>query len=739
MATDTSPEIEPARPAQAPRLDPSIVVNHVCHVLVLRREGKVDEAIDSLVLAVLAADPSLRLRTPKGFAEAIEAYFSVRLDPDLLGEAIQRHFDAGRLVVGSSTGHYVLAPTTLADVQQRIADATDLETAVKNEWFEAVREGCGITEQAQLEHLWAALRAYIAKAFLRHGAETAVLLDPGFSAVDPVGGSLSKYQDDVIREQCPEVAPAKAKDALIRFFNMSSVSRTRYLAQLLDGTFTVFALSVDDATAHYLRSNLQPLKLFLDTNFIFGLLDIHTNPFADASREVVELLQGNNFPFQLYYHEETLREITNTLTTIGDRLRSQRWQQALSRAVVRSGVLTGVERRFHEKNAVQHIDPDIFMARFKDVQGSLKKFGIKLWRPNEKPTAKEDSEKWAIIADYNDFLKDRPKPYEAMNHDVAVWMDVERLRSKSKSAIEAGALFLSADYRLRQWVWRRRRSNGDVGSVVLPSQFLQLLRPFVQTTDDIDRRFVEVFALPEMRAYPVDYSSTVNEVLGVLNTVADMPEDAALRVLTDTMLMDSLRGERDHSKVEAAVELALARENQELIEEKEAALRAAKLAEDGARGMADLLSERESEIDRLRSEHREAVAREQTAQAKVDSLVADTSAAELEKAERIAELERQVVAAKIDADRLARRNRMLRFSLAIGAWLIGILVIAVVPNALIHWQWLDHNSNRLSLLAATAVIWTGLCWAVFDAPHRWVGGAIVAIGGLAAAIPLLGH
>jgi soluble cytochrome b562 len=716
--------------------DHSVVVSRVCHLLVLSREGKVQDAVASLVLAVLAADPSLTCRTPAGFAEAIDAYFSVRIDEDLLGDAIQGHFDAGRLVVGNVAGDYALSPSTKADVEGRIVEAAALESQVRDEWLAAVRDECGITEPGQLAELWRALRAYLAKAFLRHGAETAVLLDARLAGVDPVGGSLSAFQDEVINSYCPDIPADKVKTALIRFFSTTSPARTRYLAHLLDGTFTVFALSVDEATARYLRSNLQPLRLFLDTNFIFGLLDLHTNPFAEASRELVHLLRESNFPFKLYYHGATLREIENTLESIGERLKAQRWRQAMSRAVVRSGALTGVERRFHEKNAVQPIDAELFMARFADVQGLLKQYGALVWRPSEKVDPQKDEEKWLQIADYKEFLEkrrpDRPKPYEAMNHDVVVWRDVELLRSKGKSILEAGALFLSADYSLYQWVWRRRRSKADIGSVVLPSQFLQLLRPFVASTDDIDRRFVEVFAVPEMRAYPIDYSATVNEILKVINTVSDMQEDAALRLLTDTILLDELRGVKDHTKVTAEIELAIARQNHELLEEKEAALREAQEARSQKERLASQLTDRDRQVQELWTGHQEVVGQLEGAEKKVAEVTESAST-------RIAELEQRVREAQTARQRLEQRTRALRATVGVAVWALGIILIAVLPTSVVHWNWLDNHPDRLSLIALTGLIWSGICWAIFDRDHRWVAAAVAVISGLVGLAALLGH
>ena len=719
-----------------PKHDHSVVVNRVCHLLVLSREGKVQDAVASLVLAVLAADPSLTCRTPAGFAEAIDVYFSVRINEDLLGNAIQVHFDAGRLVVGNAAGDYALSPHTKAEVEVRIAEAAALEGRVRDEWLESVRDECGITDAEQLRELWRALRAYLAKAFLRHGAETAVLLDARIAGVDPVGGSLSAFQDEVIKSYCPDIPPEKAKTALVRFFSTTSPQRTGYLAQLLDGTFTVFALSVDEATARYLRSNLRPLKLFLDTNFIFGLLDLHTNPFAEASRELVHLLRESNFPFKLYYHAATLREIENTLESIGERLKAQRWRQVMSRAVVRSGVLTGVERRFHEKNAVQPIDAELFMARFKDVQGLLKQHGALVWRPIEKLDPRTDEEKWLQIADYKEFLEkrrpDRPKPYEAMNHDVTVWRDVERLRSKGTSILEAGALFLSADYSLYQWVWRRRRSKADIGSVVLPSQFLQLLRPFVASTDDLDRRFVEVFAVPEMRAYPVDYAATVNEVLKVINTVSDMSEDAALRLLTDTILLDELKGVKDSGKVGAAIELAVARQNQELLEEKEAALREAQEVQSQKEQLALQLTDRDRQVQELRAGHQAVMGQLEGAEKQVVEVTESSST-------RIAELEQRIKEGQTEKRDLEQRTRTLRVTVGVAVWALGVILIALLPTSVIHWGWLDSHPNRLGLIALSGVIWSGICWAIFDHDHRWVGPAVAIISGLVGLAALLGH
>jgi Fe2+ transport system protein B len=266
----------------------------------------------------------------------------------------------------------------------------------------------------------------------------------------------------------------------------------------------------------------------------------------------------------------------------------------------------------------------------------------------------------------------------------------------------------------------------------LPSQFLQLLRPFVASTDDLDRRFVEVFAVPEMRAYPVDYAATVNEVLKVINTVSDMSEDAALRLLTDTILLDELKGVKDSGKVGAAIELAVARQNQELLEEKEAALREAQEVQSQKEQLALQLTDRDRQVQELRAGHQAVMGQLEGAEKQVVEVTESSST-------RIAELEQRIKEGQTEKRDLEQRTRTLRVTVGVAVWALGVILIALLPTSVIHWGWLDSHPNRLGLIALSGVIWSGICWAIFDHDHRWVGPAVAIISGLVGLAALLGH
>ena len=178
--------------------------------------------------------------------------------------------------------------------------------------------------EVELGELWSCLRTYMAKAFCQYGALTVQLLDPNYStpATDLV--SLRTLLDASIAEICPSLDPELVRRSVSTFFETSSAARSRYVAQMLDATFTFFALRVDDATVAYLRDSLTPLKLFLDTNFIFGLLDLHDNPTREVSKELIAIIKAQGFPYTLHYHERTLKELQETLDIMASWLRGHR-------------------------------------------------------------------------------------------------------------------------------------------------------------------------------------------------------------------------------------------------------------------------------------------------------------------------------------------------------------------------------------------------------------------------------
>ena len=526
------------------------VFRQLCHLLSLDRSGKVQGAVESLITTVLYIAPEVGASAdPNELTHVIAEYFTVKIDATLIKTAINSQIQAGRLVIDRAVNPYrvVLSPSVRAGVAMRIEEARQLEITVRDDWVNQIES---FTGEIDPRSLWQALQHYLGLVFREHGVEAVQLLDTSARNSDngtALGSALGKaiQEADLIDHQ------AVARQAMTAFFQDSGPSRLRYMSELLDGTFTFFALTVGDSTAEYLKSQLPPLKLFLDTNVILGMLglqDNHDNHLQATCDELLALIERGNYPFQLYCHERTLREFNNIRSGVSARLRARRYSSQLSRDYIQwteAHHSSGVEMSFHRKNAVTEIDVAAFLARFDHIEELLKARKVTIYRQSA-PNLDVET-KGAYIAEFEHFLQQRPRikkrPYDALDHDVALWMYLQRIRSRSTSALRTGALVLSNDVTLHSFDKSFLMDQPDakkVITIVLPHHLMQVLRPLSSSKNDYDEQFMSIFAVPEFRTAQSDYDSTIPDVMRCLASYDDMPKGLAIRILNDDLLMQRL-------------------------------------------------------------------------------------------------------------------------------------------------------------------------------------------------------
>jgi hypothetical protein len=305
------------------------VFRQLCHLLSLDRNGKIQGAVESLIMTVLYIDPRVGDSADPGeLALAIATYFGVEIDVAAVKTAIENNIQTGLLLIDRSTTPHqiVLAPAIRADVAARIEEATQLEATVRADWQ---REIENIVSDVDSNALWQALQYYLGLVFRQHGVEAVQLLDASASG-SPNGTALGSMLDRAVQKAGLADHRSAVKQAIETFFHTTEPARLRYMSELLDGAFTFFALTVGDSTAEYLKSQLPTLKLFLDTNVVLGVLGLHDNPLQGTCDELLSVIKEGHFPFQLYCHERTLREFSEIRDSIKVRLSAKRYSPQLS-------------------------------------------------------------------------------------------------------------------------------------------------------------------------------------------------------------------------------------------------------------------------------------------------------------------------------------------------------------------------------------------------------------------------
>jgi hypothetical protein len=528
---------------------------------------------------------------------------------------------------------------------------------------------------------------------------------------------LATYLEDAINECCRDLPHDLAYSNISNFFSSLTSHRTKYLTQLLDGTFTYFALTVDQFTSTYLREGISPLTLFIDTNVIFGLLGLSDTALNNASRELIEAIKKHRLPFTLYYHEQTLRELRKVIGSAADEVKGKRWSQAMSRAAISARVADGIGYRFHLLNSETPTDPDAFFAKYEHITELLSDYGFSIYRTAHSTTL--DEQRHQLIAEYEDFFSTYRmkwvKKYEAVDHDMAVWQTVKRLSKKSSLAFGAGAYFITSDYYLYKFDWHHLRERGSLGAVVMVNQFLQLLRPFIPSDSELDESFIQTFAIPEFRTMVRNYSSTAVKALSYLNAFGDVSERTAVKILTDEVLSQQLRSVEDNSaEFNLLIDSAIARDNQ-LLQEQAEVLKA------GTQAARDEVRLKEEALRRVESEKAAAHNAVKEAQRRADEI--EKRAVEAEsKIEAVRA--KAVETANYHGQSIARLQNQLDRYMLIGRIVSGslfavasILLVLLIPKFIV-WRWLEEHPNKLGLYACTIAFLCGVGWIIADAKRR---------------------
>jgi uncharacterized membrane protein len=272
--------------------------------------------------------------------------------------------------------------------------------------------------------------------------------------------------------------------------------------------------------------------------------------------------------------------------------------------------------------------------------------------------------------------------------------------------------------------------------VVMPNHFLQMLRPLVPATDDFDRRFVETFAIPEFRVIGSDYSATVSKVLSYLATYSSIPEETAVHILADELLIQRLKGvDEDSEEFRHSVDNAVAKENERLLEEiahwkleAEQAMAEKEEVTADAEVKDHALAAKDDKLQQLEQAQNESHLRFQALQAKMENL--ESAQKQSDEA-----FQGQIRILEEDHERITGRWR-LAFGILFVAFGLAIIFGA---SQIWDWPWLNEHSNRLGLYGCAISMVFVAGWAIADPKRRNFAFGAFGLGVLFVLLQILGH
>ena len=172
-------------------------------------------------------------------------------------------------------------------------------------------------------------------------------------------------------------------------------------------------------------------------------------------------------------------------------------------------------------------------------------------------------------------------------------------------------------------------------------------------------------------------------MLGLLAAYKDFPEETAIRLLSNDLLIDSLRATQDDEKFQAQVESAIASENQALLEERAALSRQVEaLRADKEHIEKELAAEKAAAASEA-AKAQEAIQANKKA---IETLAADHRAAEAKAKEASAKLS-EMIAANEAAEKSARHRRLVISAVKRSLLALGILIVSELVIGYLAWQY----------------------------------------------------
>lgn len=554
------------------QIDYKKVFSKLSHIKALSHDDKFDQIVQNIIMLAINQGKH-NLKNETDVAQSIIDTYGISIRELVIQSNIDKLISLGELTKDRIYKHYLVAQSASNKINQRIAQANNLENNVKEQWFNELKILIENIDTDKLESLWLCLKSYLSNVFEQHGIQTIHLLNPNIKINEEDQKGLSFIVDKVIKDNNCHYSREVIINAINQFIVKADEIRTNYISQLADATFTSFALTSDAEIVNFLNNRYNSLQLFLDTNFIFGILDLHKNREDVSAKEIIEEVKKNSLPFKLYYHPETLAEFKRAFDVRALYVKASKWTRESSRLAISVDGLSPLEELFHKQNLENEIDPSVFLEKYDHIDLILKDFGLNEYIPF-KTTDLEHEEIEYGIQEYQNFYNNIPnrktKSYSSYKHDIVVLKEVRTLNPKKTKFLDSNAFFISSDFILAKFEKAFLKKNWEINYVVSPSVFLQLIRPFIQKDYTANKKFIDTFSIPEFRSFEIDYSTTRSKTLQILNdNYHNTSFETKVRILRDQVLLEKLeKVNENHDRLTEIIENQIAIENEILSRQK---------------------------------------------------------------------------------------------------------------------------------------------------------------------------
>lgn len=537
----------------------SEIISLVHHVK-LNETGWWEKSIQNILVSIFGINEN-EPQSEKDLLSNLEN----ELDTDFDKVRIMHQFNflkSRKIVIPVKEGLYTLAEEAYANFRASFASQKEIEFEAENRFKELCKSLC---PEIEIKSLWSELNEYLIIPLIREiGAKTYELIS-GENAI-----SIEQYgQFNAFLSRYKEVK-IKIHALLLSYFDFKNEFVKKYILHQLNAYFFIEATNLNQKTideVYTLSKSQTNLKVFVDTNFLLTLLDLHDNPSNEAAFSLIELLDEikNRVRVKFYVLPVTVMEFQNLISKFKDYLK--KLKPSLNQAIAAkntddfSGIIKKYFQKCHEKNIMLDVE-DYFDPYLDNFTVHIRKKGLEIQQDNMEKYSTDQRvvndllEQVEYRFDRNDNagkyqgLNEEEKKlrwqviYDKFNHDCKMWHYVKDKRpAYTDSTKDVENWILTLDFSFLEYDKYRqfRDTNTKISICLHPNEFISMLQFWVPRTEKFENAILGNFRLPFLfKEVDIESEKVSLEILRAMSQYDDS-EKFTSELVTEILTNKALR------------------------------------------------------------------------------------------------------------------------------------------------------------------------------------------------------
>lgn len=361
----------------------------------------------------------------------------------------------------------------------------------------------------------------------------------------------------------PQLESKKVQNTIQSFILSEDASVKNFLLSQMTASFCATSCNLNKTDLNRISCNSEnPIEftLFLDTNFIYSILQLHDNTANDAADALLNLIHNcpDGIKIKAYVLPTTIDETKSNLHANYLHVRSIQASQNISQ--VGENVLSGVLKRYFRtvgKQATMGQADQYFKPYIDNLISILRDKGIELYNQKlESYRTRSD-----VIDDINNRIShesqkhgDNGKRYETLLHDIILWHVVTDQRNmRVDSIVDAKFWIATIDYSFLGWDEYKRRSQTSSVQVCLhPSSLVQMLQLWVPRDAKMENALLDTLRLPffhqEFDAEAEKLTISILETISHFENASSLSADAVEKVVVNNALRSKIALTKDEKQ-----------------------------------------------------------------------------------------------------------------------------------------------------------------------------------------------